>query len=206
MTKEGFLFPIPFLLLAVVAFYLFNRFVIFPLAYVSVVLFLLAFLVMLFFRDPQRKIPEGEKLVISPADGKVIKCEAGPVESTVSIFLSVLNVHVNRSPVTGSVKSVNFVKGRFLTAFKDRAQRENQRNEIEIETESGIVRFHQVTGAIARRTIFRPEPGEKVTVGKRVGLIRFGSRVDLTLPAGTTIEVRKGQKVVAGETIIGRLP
>lgn len=206
MTKEGFLFPLPFLILAVAAFYLFDRYVIFSLVYISALLFMLALLVMLFFRDPERKIPDGEKLIVSPADGKVIKLETGPGESSVSIFLSIFSVHVNRSPVTGSVKSVNFIKGKFFTAFRDRAQRENQRNEIEIKTESGIVRFHQVTGAIARRTIFRPEPGQFLAAGDRVGLIRFGSRVDLTLPAGSTIEVRKGQKVVGGETVIGRLP
>lgn len=206
MTKEGFLFPLPFLILAVAAFYLFDRYVIFSLVYISALLFMLALLVMLFFRDPERKIPDGEKLIVSPADGKVIKLETGFGKSSVSIFLSIFSVHVNRSPVTGSVKSVNFIKGKFFTAFRDRAQRENQRNEIEIKTESGIVRFHQVTGAIARRTIFRPEPGQFLAAGDRVGLIRFGSRVDLTLPAGSTIEVRKGQKVVGGETIIGRLP
>ncbi len=206
MTREGFLFPLPFLILAAAAFYLFDRYVIFSLIYISALFFLLALLVMLFFRDPERKIPDGDKLIVSPADGKVIKLETGQGESTISIFLSIFNVHVNRSPVTGSVISVNFIKGKFFTAFKDRAQRENQRNEIEIETESGIVRFHQVTGAIARRTIFRPEPGQFLAAGDRVGLIRFGSRVDLTLPAGSTIEVRKGQKVIGGETIIGRLP
>lgn len=206
MTKEGFLFPLPFLMLAAATFYLFDRYVIFSLIYISALFFLLALLVMLFFRDPERKIPDGDKLIVSPADGKIIKLETGPEESSISIFLSIFSVHVNRAPVTGSVKAVNFIKGRFFAAFKDRAQRENQRNEIEIETKSGIVRFHQVTGAIARRTIFRPKPGQFIAAGDRVGLIRFGSRVDLTLPAGSTIEVRKGQKVIGGETIIGRLP
>ena len=206
MTKEGFLFPIPFLLLAAVAFYLFNRLLIFSFAYVSVVFFMLGLLVMLFFRDPERKIPDGDKLIISPADGKIIKCGSESENLSISIFLSIFNVHVNRSPVTGTVKSINFIKGKFFTAFKDQAQKENQRNEIEIETESGVVKFHQVTGAIARRTIFDPEPGQMIVAGDRVGLIRFGSRVDLTLPPGSTIEIRKGQKVKGGETILGRLP
>jgi len=206
MTKEGFIFPLPFFILAATAFYLFNRFLIFSLAYAAVAFFMLGLLVMLFFRDPERQIPVGEKLVVSPADGRIIRCESKSERPTVSIFLSILNVHVNRSPVTGRIKSINFVKGRFLTAFKKGAQVENQRNEIEIETKSGVVLFNQVTGSIARRTIFYPEPGQLVAAGERVGLIRFGSRVDLTLPSGTILNIRKGQRVKGGATILGRLP
>lgn len=206
MTKEGFLFPIPFIVLAGAAFYLFNRFFIFPLAYVSAGSFMLGLLVMLFFRDPERNIPAGEKIVVSPADGRVIGCDIEAQRPAVSIFLSIFNVHVNRSPVSGRIKSVNIVKGKFLTAFRRGAGKENQRNEIEIETESGIVRFHQVAGAIARRTIFDPELNQLVLAGDRVGLIRFGSRVDLTLPPGSVLEVHKGQRVKGGETILGRLP
>jgi phosphatidylserine decarboxylase len=205
MTKEGFLFPIPFFILAGVSFYLFNRFIIFSFAYLSTFLFFLALLIMLFFRDPDRSVPEGDGLILSPADGKIIKCDIDADRPTISIFLSIFNVHVTRSPVTGSVKSVEFHKGKFLTAFKDAAQKENQRNEIELETESGIVKLHQVTGAIARRTIFRPEPGQMIVAGERVGLIRFGSRVDMELPIGSSLDVRRGQRVVGGKTILGKL-
>jgi len=206
MTKEGFLFPLPFLIFGAISFYLFIRFLIFSLGYISALFFLLALLVMLFFRDPARKIPAGDKLILSPADGRIIKSERNGTRPSLSIFLSIFNVHVTRSPVAGLVKSVEFHKGRFLKAYKDSAQRENQRNEIEIETGSGPVRLHQVTGAIARRTIFKPKPGQTLVAGEKVGLIRFGSRVDLMLPPGSTIDVSEGQKVVGGITILGRLP
>jgi len=206
MTKEGFLFPLPFFFLAGLSFYLFDRFVLFPLIYVSAAFFLLALLMMLFFRDPVRKIPEGDGLILSPADGRIIKCDNDSGGLSLSIFLSIFNVHVNRAPVTGTVKSVKFCPGRFFTAYKEEALRENQRNEIEIETQTGTVHFHQVTGAIARRTIFRPAAGQIVKAGERVGLIRFGSRVDLWLPPGSGLYVSRGQKVKGGQTILGRLP
>ena len=206
MTKEGFLFPLPFFVLAGIFFYFFNRFFIFPLLYSSALLFFLGLSVMLFFRDPARKAPAGEKLILSPADGRVIKRDIDAARPSISIFLSIFNVHVTRSPVTGSIKSVVFHKGKFFKAYKDRAERENQRNEIEIETESGLVHLHQVTGAIARRTIFDPKPGQVMRAGAKVGLIRFGSRVDLILPPGSTIAVKERQKVVGGVTILGRLP
>jgi len=206
MTKEGLYFPLPFLAAAGISFLLFNKYLYFPWLYLAGLLFFLALAVMLFFRDPDRKIPGGEKLVLSPADGKIIKIDDDSDEPGLSIFLSIFNVHVNRSPVSGKVRSVDFFKGKFFTAFKDEAQKENQRNEIKIETPSGMVRFHQVTGAIARRTIFWQKPGQSVEAGEKVGLIRFGSRVDLTLPQGSVILVHMGQKVVGGETILGQLP
>jgi phosphatidylserine decarboxylase len=104
------------------------------------------------------------------------------------------------------VKSVNFRRGKFAAAFKDEAQLANQRNEIEIETASGIVKMHQVSGAIARRTIFNPQEGQALKAGERVGIIRFGSRVDLVMPEGSRLDVHLKQKVIAGETILGRLP
>lgn len=206
MTKEGVLFPLPFLILAAVFFVLFSRLLIFPFVYVSSVFFFLALVIMLFFRDPERRVPEGEKLILAPADGRIVKCDGTFGLESLSIFLSMFDVHVTRSPVSGKVKSVNFHRGRFHAAYKDQAQRDNQRNEIEIETISGIVKMHQITGAIARRTIFRPEKGQSVKAGERVGMIRFGSRVDLKVPEGSRLDVHPKQKVIAGETILGRLP
>lgn len=206
MTREGILFPLPFLILAAGFFILFNKFLIFPFVYVSTVFFFLALVIMLFFRDPKRRVPEGEKLILAPADGRIVKCDNASGLASLSIFLSIFDVHVTRSPVSGKVKSVNFHRGKFLAAYKDEAQWANQRNEIEIETASGTVEMHQVSGVLARRTIFKPEKGQVLKAGERVGIIRFGSRVDLVMPEGSRLNVRLKQKVVAGETILGRLP
>lgn len=206
MTREGFIFPLPFLIIAAVFMILFNRFVNMNYAYISTASFFLGMLVMLFFRDPDRKTPEGEKLIISPADGRIVKIDAVDGNLSISIFLSILNVHVNRVPVSGTVKSVEFKPGKFISAFKDVAAKENQRNEIEFETPSGNVKMHQVTGSIARRVIFYHKVGDNLTAGQRAGLIRFGSRVDLILPPGSSIDVKLKQRVVGGKTILGRLP
>ncbi len=205
MTKEGFYFPLPFLAIALICFILFQRMMSVKYAYLASFFFFLAMMVMLFFRDPERKIPTGENLVLAPADGRIIKIENYDNGIALSIFLSIFNVHINRAPVSGTVKSVTFHQGKFFSAFRENAFTENQRNEIEFQTDSGIVRMHQVTGSIARRTIFNPVPGQALKAGDRVGLIRFGSRVDLFLPSGTAVDVVLKQKVVAGETILGRL-
>jgi phosphatidylserine decarboxylase len=206
MTKEGLYFPLPFFVVAIVFFYLFRVVVVISFLYLAVLFFYLGLGVMLFFRDPERKIPEGDGLILSPADGRILRIDNESKAPSLSIFLSIHNVHVNRSPVCGTVKSVVFHPGKFLAANRREAGSENQRNEIEIETDKGIVRMNQVSGAIARRTIFDKKPGERVKAGERIGLIRFGSRVDLQLPAGTAVDVRIRQKVKAGETVIGRLP
>jgi len=206
MTKEGLLFPLPFLILTVVMILIFNWTGKTHYAYLSTIFFILSMSIMLFFRDPERKVPTGDKLIIAPADGKIIVLRDNDDGVTISTFMSVFNVHINRSPVDGEVKSVTFFPGKFLSAFKEDALKENQRNEIVYSTKSGEVRMHQVTGAIARRTIFNLKAGDKVTAGDKVGLIRFGSRVDLFLPAGSEIDVKLKQKVRGGETVIGRLP
>jgi phosphatidylserine decarboxylase len=205
MTKEGAIFPLPFYIIAFVLFYFFHRDTTLTYLYLSAGLFYCGLLVMLFFRDPDRKVPDGENLIVSPADGKVIRLEGDCEAPSVSIFLALHNVHVNRSPVDGVIKSVTHHPGRFLAAFREEAMRDNQRNEIEIETAHGVVRMHQVTGALARRTIFYKKPGDRVKAGERVGLIRFGSRVDLFLPPGSKLDAMLGSKVRAGETVMGKL-
>ena len=207
MTREGYIFPLPFFILAGILFLLFHRqMTSLPLLYASAVSFYAGLMVVLFFRDPNRKIPKGESLVLSPADGKVIRIDRESENPGLSIFLSIYNVHVNRSPVDGIVKSVEHRRGKFHTAFSKEAMSENERNEIEIETPKGIVRMNQVAGYIARRTICHKGPGSVMSAGDRIGLIRFGSRVDLALPPGSQINVMLGQKVLAGETILGNLP
>ena len=206
MTKEGAIFPIPFYIIAIILFVVFHRNTNITYLYLSAGVFYFGLIIMLFFRDPDRKVPERGKLVISPADGKVIRLDGNNDSPSASIFLALYNVHVNRSPVDGVIKSVTHHPGKFHAAFRSEAMKENQRNEVEIQTSNGIVRMHQVTGALARRAIFYKRPGERVKAGERVGLIRFGSRVDLFLPSGTKLDLSLNSRVRAGETVIGMLP
>ncbi|PIR20180.1 MAG: phosphatidylserine decarboxylase family protein [Deltaproteobacteria bacterium CG11_big_fil_rev_8_21_14_0_20_47_16] len=167
-----------------------------------------------FFRNPWRKIPDDPKAVISPADGRVVQiCEIAKSEFTngpmrqVSIFMSPLNVHVNRFPVSGVVKDVKYHPGKFLMASLDKASLENERNSFYMESSSGSpIVFTQIAGWLARRIICYAQAGDKAVVGDRCGLIRFGSRVDVLLPIDTVLNVSKNQNVRAGETILGRLP
>lgn len=160
---------------------------------------LLAF-VLWFFRDPERSTPQQPGLLVSPADGRVIK--AGP--DRISVFMNVFNVHVCRAPVAGSVAAVEHRPGRFLAAFKDRASEENERVSIVIADGDKRLRFTLVAGLIARRIVPKVAPGDRLAAGQRVGLIRFGSRVDVALPRDTEVVVRIGDHVVAGETVIAR--
>ena len=167
------------------------------------------FLAAQFFRDPERIPPGGGKLIISPADGKIISIGEAiespltPPGLRVSIFMSPINVHVNRSPVDGVITSVERFDGKFMSAFSPAASRENERTLIQMETPYGAVAFKQVAGFLARRIVFHPKPGDKLAAGDRVGMIRFGSRVDLYFPESVNVKVRLGQMVTAGETIIG---
>lgn len=205
MTKEGAIFPLPFIALAVIFYILFQRSLSINFLYIAAGFFFLGLLIILFFRDPERKVPKGVKLIVSPADGKIIKLETDSENPSMSIFLGLQNVHVNRAPVDGIIKSVVFHQGKFAAAYKPEAMKDNQRNEIEIETEIGVLKMQQVTGAIARRVICYKKAGDKIKTGERIGLIRFGSRVDLFFPPGTKIDIRLGQKVLAGETVLGHL-
>jgi len=205
MTKEGIYFSLPFIILGIALFLLFRKSISITLLYGSIASFYLGLLFALFFRDPERKVPNGDKLILAPADGRIIRLENDDGHIGLSIFLSIHNVHVNRAPVAGVIKSVEFKPGRFHAAFRKAAMTENQRNEIEIETGAGIVKMNQISGCIARRAICYKKPGERIRAGDRIGLIRFGSRVDLSLPNGCTIDVIPKQRVKAGETILGQL-
>jgi phosphatidylserine decarboxylase len=164
-----------------------------------------------FFRDPDRLVPEGQRLVVSPADGRVMV--AGPAEedtsppgawTQVAIFLSPLDVHINRSPVEGRVTRIVYKPGRFLPAYHAGAN-ENELNEIWVDAGGTPVVVRQVVGVLARRIVCRIEEGQQVGRGQRIGLMRFGSRMDVFLPPGSALEVRVGQRVTAGETILARL-
>lgn len=188
-------------------------------------LMLLAFGVFAFFRDPERVVPQIEAAIIAPADGMVTSISevepplelqiedgsgiaglaAGPV-TRVSIFMSVFDVHINRAPVGGTVRRVVYIPGRFINAELDKASEENERQHILIERNDGVkIGFTQIAGLVARRIVPFVKPGDIVAKGQRVGLIRFGSRVDVYLPAGTDPKVMVGQTIVAGETVLAEL-
>ena len=166
-----------------------------------------------FFRDPDRVIPEQQGAVVSPADGKVVA--ASVVDNSpffdgqtmkISIFMSVFNVHVNRVPCNGRVKEINYHPGKFIAANLDKASLENEHNAVFIETDKGRrLCVVQVAGLIARRIICKVKPGDSVIRGQRFGLICFGSRLDVYLPTDIKLNVAVGDKIQAGETILGQL-
>ncbi|MEZ4820013.1 MAG: phosphatidylserine decarboxylase family protein [Bdellovibrionota bacterium] len=165
-----------------------------------------------FFRDPDRVIPEGENIIASPADGKVIEIKEVPYPYLlegqalkVSIFMNVFSVHVNRSPISGVVRGLKYFEGKFLGAFKEKASLENEQMGVVLEKDGKSILFIQIAGLIARRIICRAVEGEKLEKGQRYGLIRFGSRVDVYLPLDTKIDVELGQQVYAGKSVIGEL-
>ncbi len=180
--------------------------------------------ILAFFRDPPRVTPQGENLIVSPADGLItlIKKVAPPPElargednspglgdtplTRVSIFMSVFDVHINRSPISGTVRRIAYIPGRFLNADLDKASEENERQHWLVERGDGLsIGFTQIAGLVARRIVPFLKPGEPVVAGGRIGLIRFGSRVDVFLPEGTEPTVLIGQKVVAGETVLAQV-
>ena len=185
----------------------------------------LTIFILAFFRDPQRVTPRDERLVIAPADGLVtlISKVPPPAELTVddgsgapglgdqpvtriSIFMSVFDVHINRAPIGGTVRRVIYIPGKFLNADLDKASEENERQHILIDRGDGTaIGFTQIAGLIARRIVPFVKPGDILAAGQRVGLIRFGSRVDVYLPVGTEPKVILGQKIVAGETVLAEL-
>jgi phosphatidylserine decarboxylase len=170
---------------------------------------LLAF-VLNFFRDPERRVPQDPKLVLSPADGKIVKIvdapadgPLGPGYKQVSIFLNVFDVHVNRAPIAGRIVDVKYNPGAFLPAFDDKASEKNEQNRVIMEDGSFRMAFTQIAGLIARRIVFKKHVGDSVAAGERVGMIKFGSRTDVFLPASVTIAVKLGDKVKGGLSIIG---
>ena len=161
-----------------------------------------------FFRDPKRLVPKGDKQIVSPADGKIIRIERIDDDEfgdsqLISIFLSIFNVHANRMPIDGSFLGVKYEKGKFLMAFDHKACDENERNSITIMTGIGPIRLVQVAGLLARRIICYAKVGESMKIGSRLGFMRFGSRIDLIIPSTVKLNVELGQKVMGNSTIIG---
>jgi phosphatidylserine decarboxylase len=203
MVKEGYYFGIPPLLLGGVA-YLLHWLV------AAVVLVFLALFVFSFFRDPERVIPAEAGAVVSPGDGRVVVVteeeNAGRPGKRVSIFLAVWNVHVNRSPATGTITKMEYRPGRFMAAMRERASVENEQNVFTLSTEAGELVFKQIAGLIARRVVSWKKAGEKVARGERIGLVRFGSRVDLWVPKEAEILVKLGENVKGGSSVLARWP
>lgn len=163
--------------------------------------FLLALFCLWFFRDPDRDIPRGN-YALSPADGRIVRIRSAPQGATVSIFLNIFDVHVNRAPIAGKITSVVYQPGKFHIASKDEASTQNEMNTITIDGRGSIVTFSQIAGLIARRIVCYKKPGDFVTAGERVGLIQFGSRVDITLGPEWSLLVREGQRVAGGASIL----
>jgi len=166
----------------------------------------------LFFRDPDRAAPASTGLVVSPADGRVMVAGAPPPGAApvgqwtqVSIFLSPLDVHVNRIPVSGTVIRVDYKAGSYRAAYRPEATTENERSEVWIDASTCTVVFRQITGVLVRRVVCRVRPGDRVRAGDRMGVMKFGSRIDLFLPAGTSLHVGVGDRVRAGETVLATL-
>ena len=203
--------------LAVLGYLWFHWFLFWPLAGLTL-------WVALFFRDPIRVTPQGEGLIVAPADGLITMIERVPVPRElagenglgdaplvrVSIFMSVFDVHINRTPIAGTIRQVIYISGKFVNASLDKASEDNERQHIVVEGRpdvNGKVRrigFTQIAGQIARRIVPFVKPGDMVAAGQRIGLIRFGSRVDVYLPDDIAPQVALGQRSVAGETVLGR--
>ena len=179
------------------------------------VLLLLGLFTAFFFRDPDRAVPADPRLVLSPADGKVIVAGPAPAgnplgegATQVSVFLSIFDVHVNRAPIGGLISRVEYHEGQFLPAFQDKASLANEQNSVTIDggDPSRSVAFKQIAGLMARRIVFKKKVGDTVAAGERVGMIKFGSRVDVFLPRDTRLRVHKGDRVVAGVSALGERP
>ena len=171
----------------------------------GVLLSLLSAFVAFFFRNPPRQIPADPALIVSPADGRVVNIERVGSVTRLSIFLSIFNVHVNRSPIGGRIEALDYKKGKFKAAFDPSASIENERNIVMVSDGHIRLVFTQIAGLIARRIVFWKRVGDPVQKGELIGLIRFGSRVDVLFPAGTEATVKKGDRVKGGSTPIGRI-
>ncbi|HEY1468833.1 MAG TPA: phosphatidylserine decarboxylase [Candidatus Acidoferrum sp.] len=205
MVREGYYFGLPPFLLGVIAVTSGWRWGILA----GAVLVALGLFVFYFFRDPERAIPSEPGLVVSPADGRVVVVtdeeRSGRPGKRISIFLAIWNVHVNRSPAAGTIAKLEYKPGKFLAAWAEKASLENEQNVFTLASEHGEVVFKQIAGWVARRVVSWKKPCDVVERGERVGLVRFGSRVDVWLAAEAEILVKVGQNVKGGSSVIARI-
>lgn len=206
MVKDGYFYGVGLLVAAALLFWLTS----WPLALVPV---LLAAFFLWFFRDPERTIPAGPGLVVSPGDGLVtetirLDTPQGP-RQRISIFLSVFDVHVNRSPIGGTISEIRYQKGKYLNAMNPASADQNEQNIVTVRGEgpnAPEIVFKQIAGLLARRIVFVPKVGDTIARGERVGLIKFGSRVDVVLPADAELRVKVGERVRGGASVLAALP
>ncbi len=203
MVRDGYYYALPLIAAGILLGWLTR-----PLW--AIIPFLLALFFLWFFRDPERAIPDSPGAVVSPGDGKITSVSAANVGGRewlrFSIFLSVFNVHVNRSPIAGVVRDVRYHRGKFLNAMNAVSAEENEQNVVTVEGDGHTVIFKQIAGLLARRIVFNQKVGDRLERGQRVGLIKFGSRVDVLLDASSTVNVKVGDTVKGGASVLAYLP
>ncbi len=198
MAKDAYSILLPLLLVTVLSLFFGYR-------WIGLVFLLLAGFIVYFFRDPQRNIPADPSTIVSPADGKIVRMVSAADGTTqISIFLSIFNVHINRAPMEGRVENVEYRPGKFRAAFRESASLENEQNILVISNSRSRIRFSQIAGVLARRVVCWKKAGDVVMKGERIGLIKFGSRVDVFLPNDARPAVSLGEKVRGGTSVIGR--
>ena len=202
MVRDGYLYAVPLIAAGVLLGWMTR-----PVW--AILPFLLAFFFLWFFRDPERTIPQDAGAVVSPGDGRVT--DVSPVTigneslTRISIFLSVIDVHVNRSPIAGTIREVRYHRGKFLDARSPACAELNEQNVVTVEGDGQTVVFKQIAGLLARRIVFHPKVGERVERGQRVGLIKFGSRVDVLFEASASLNVKVGDRVRGGASVLAYL-
>jgi len=199
MVRDGYFYAAPLIAAGILLGWLTN-----PLW--AILPFLLAFFFLWFFRDPERAIPREAGAVVSPGDGKVTDVATVSLgsekQTRISIFLSVFDVHVNRSPIAGVVRDVRYQRGQFLNAMNQVSAEQNEQNIVTLEADGQKVVFKQIAGLLARRIVFHPKVGDRLGRGQRVGLIKFGSRVDVLLDASARVSVKVGDRVKGGASVL----
>jgi phosphatidylserine decarboxylase len=202
MVRDGYYFAVPLLAASGVLFWLVGA----PWAAPCI---LLAAFFLWFFRDPERAIPDAVGALVSPADGKVTDVSTVTVDGVkrarISIFLSVFDVHVNRSPIAGIIRGVRYQPGKFLNAMNGASAEQNEQNIVTVEGEGQTVIFKQIAGVLARRIVFTKKPGDKLARGERVGLIKFGSRTDVLFDPAARLQVKPGDRVKGGASVLAYL-
>ena len=214
IARDGFIFIGIGFILSLVLLYVALKVDSWPIWSIAAIIAILTLFTVFFFRDPERYVADEKGLLVAPADGKIVAIEEigphdfiGGTATRISIFLSVFDVHVNRTPASGVIDFVRYNPGKFLAAFNEKASMDNEQTEIGLTTSDGSrVIFKQIAGLIARRIVCRISVGDTLTAGQRIGMIRFGSRMDIIIPSGSKITTAVGNHVKAGETIIGYLP
>jgi phosphatidylserine decarboxylase len=202
MVRDGYYYAVPFIAAGILVGWLTNP------AW-AIIPCLLALFFLWFFRDPERSIPQDAGAVVSPGDGKVTEVVpvtvAGQQQTRISIFLNVFNVHVNRSPIAGVVRDVRYQRGKYLNAMNQASAELNEQNIVTVEGDGQTVVFKQIAGLLARRIVFHPKIGDKLERGQRVGLIKFGSRVDVLLDRSARANVKVGDIVKGGASVLAYL-